>query len=253
MKGLAGNIRAEFLKMRHTFLYPLHLIVPVLGSGIFLLYYSYAAGHSEAAQAAGYVEVIGGVFPLMASIVCAGNVGLEESGHFQTLLGGSVHKGRALLAKWLALFSLGALAVLMAVLLFAAGYSFLPGKVGLSFGVYVFLAVLLCLGSIPVYLEHLFLNLRFGKAVSMGVGVAQFLLASLFLTGLGDGRWFFFPCTWSARGSMTVLTYFTRSEYARVMAAELKNAGLLCLLILAVLCVIIGVWFYFYEGRQWDD
>ena len=75
---------------------------------------------------------------------------------------------------------------------------------------YALLAALLCLGSIPVYLEHLFLNLQFGKAVSIGVGAAQFLLASLFLTGLGDGKWYFFPCTWSARGSMTAMTYFVR-------------------------------------------
>ena len=43
MRGFVRDLRAEFLKMRRTFLYPMHLIVPVVGSIVFLLYYSYAA------------------------------------------------------------------------------------------------------------------------------------------------------------------------------------------------------------------
>lgn len=253
MRGFVRDLRAEFLKMRRTFLYPMHLIVPVVGSSVFLLYYSYAACYSEAAQVAGYVEIIGSVFPLLASIICAGNIGLEESGHFQTFLGNHTCKGRAFFTKWLALLLSGMLAVVLAMVLFAAGYSFLPGKEGLSAGVYSILTVLICLGSAPVYLEHLFLNLQFGRAVSMGVGAAQFLLTALFLTGLGDGRWYFFPSTWSARWSMTVLTCLARDEYAGRLAAEMKYAGVLCLLILTALCAMIGIWFHFYEGRRLDD
>lgn len=57
---------------------------------------------------------------------------------------------------------------------------------------YVRLTGTLIFGSVPLYLEHLFLNLIFPKTVSQCVGVAQSVVSALFLTGLGEGRWQFF-------------------------------------------------------------
>lgn len=238
--------------MRHTFLYPLHLALPVMGSLLFLLYFCVTGG-SSGAQVSGYAEVIGIALPFAVSIVCAGNVGLEEKNHFQVFLGGTLCKGNSFLAKFLALLGLGSLAVLAAVLLFGAGYGGLPGKENLSFRVYGWLAVILCAGSIPLYLEHLFLNLMFSKQVSLSVSVAQFLLSALFLTGLGDGRWPFFPCTWSAKGAALFLAYATGNVRENIFTGEMRGVSLVCLLLMSALCVIIGVWFRFYEGRQCDD
>lgn len=252
MKGLFHLMRAELLKMRHTFHYGLHIGAPVLGSLIFVLYYS-VSGWNEVAQISGFVEVIGIALPFVVSLVCAGNVGLEEGNHFQTFLGSSVRKWNAFLAKWLVLLVLCFITVLAAVLLFGAGFHWWLGKAGLSFADYAILAVTLWVGSAPLYLEHLFLNLRFTKSVSLSVGVAQFLLASLFLTGLGDGRWQFFPCAWSSRGVLLVLSYLTRKDMAEVLAAEVRSSLFLCLLLLAVIYAIIRAWFHFYEGRQCND
>ena len=77
MRELFGCIRAELVKMRHTFLYPLHLALPVLGNALFLLYYR-VSGWSREAQISGYAQVIGIALPFAVSIVCAGNVELEE-------------------------------------------------------------------------------------------------------------------------------------------------------------------------------
>jgi len=71
MRELFRCMRAELVKMRHTFLYPLHITVPVIGSAIFLLYYR-VAGWNETAQISGYAEVIGIALPFVVSIVCAG-------------------------------------------------------------------------------------------------------------------------------------------------------------------------------------
>jgi len=252
MKGLFGCIRAEFVKMRHTFLYPLHVAVPLIGSVIFLLYYR-AAGWSEMGEIGGYIEIIGIALPFMVSVVCAGNVGLEEQNHFQAFLGGTVYKRNSFLAKFLTLLGLGTAAVAAAVFLFAAGYGCLPGKESIPYESFGLLAVILCLGSIPLYLEHLFLNLMFARQVSLCVGAAQFLLSALFLTGLGEGRWPFFPCTWSARGVSIFLTFIFKMDMRDILIAEMKKPFLICLLIMLVICVIIGVWVRFYEGRQCND
>lgn len=252
MKNLFGGVRAELVKMRHTFLYGLHIAAPVLGSVIFLLYYR-VSGWNEIAQISGFVEIIGIALPFAISLVCAGNVNLEEENHFQTFLGSSAHKWQAFLAKWLVLLGLGFLAVLSAIFLFAAGYHFGLGKDGISKEAYVMLAVILCLGCIPLYLEHLFLNLMFSKAVSLGVGVAEFLLSSLFITGLGNGRWQFFPCTWSTRGSLLFLTYVSQKEKGDYLITEMQYSSIICFLLTAVIYAIIKRWFYFYEGRQCND
>ena len=223
-----------------------------MGSVIFLLYYR-VVGWSEAAQISGYAEIIGISLPFVVSIVCAGNVGLEEKNQFQTLLGGSVYRWNSFLAKYLVLLGIGIMAVLAAIFLFAAGYRQILGKESICFSTYGKMAVILSLGSIPLYLEHLFLNLMFAKSISLCAGVAEFLLSALFLTGLGEGRWPFFPCTWSARGTAIFLAYAAENDVAGLIMAEMKNALVVCLLLMLMICAIIRIWFHFYEGRQCDD
>lgn len=252
MRELFRGIRGEFVKMRHTFLYPLHIAVPLTGSLVFLLYYR-SSGWNNMAQISGFIQIIGIVFPIVASIICVGNVELEEGNHFQCFLGNAQHKWNSFLAKWLALWGLSVLAVSAAVFLFAAGYRFVLKKEGLALEVYIYLTFILSLGSFILYLEHLFFNLVFPKQVSLCVGVAQFLLASLFLTGLGDGRWQFFPGTWGLRGVSLALALISQKEYTDACMAEVRVAVPVCLLITGISYAIIRIWFYFYEGRRCND
>ena len=252
MKDWTRRMRAEVLKMRHTFLLPLHAALPLLGSAVFLLYYR-VSGWSERMQISGYMECVGAGFPFVIGIICAGNIGLEEQNHFQVLLGGSIRKWKGFAAKCLVLSGLGLLAVGGAVLLFGAGYGFIPGKEGLSVGWYLRLSLILFLGSIPMYLEHLFLSLAFSGTVSQCAGVVQSLLSALFLTGLGEGRWFFFPCTWSARGSIMALNCIYQGEMGAAFFCEIRKAAVICPVCFFLLCAMIGIWFHFYEGRQRND
>lgn len=244
--------RAELVKMKRTYLYGLHIAVPVAGSLIFLLYY-HAAGWGDMEEIAGYIEIIGIALPFAVSLVCAGNVGLEEGNHFQTFLGSSARKWRAFAVKWMVLWGLGFMTVAAAVFLFTAGFQRGLGKEGVSIGTYAGAAVVLWLGSVPLYLEHLFLNFVFTKSVSLSVGVAQFLLSALFLTGLGDGRWQFFPCTWSARGSVLLLYCMAEEGREALWRMELRTSFVICLLLMLLLYAIIRVWFHFYEGRKCND
>lgn len=242
--------RAEGIKLRHTILFWLHLILPAGGCLLFLSYYSFAP-QDEIQQISAFLQAIGIAYPLAAGVACARSVELEEGNHFQTFLGTASRKTNALLAKWAVLQGMGLLAVLAAVFLFAGGYHWALGKSGLTAQHYLLSCLGLWLGSIPLYAEHLFLNLRFSKSVSMGVGVAQFLLAALFLTGLGDGLWQFFPCTWSARGTMEILSRSLQGGAGN--GDDGQVAAGVCALLLGLLCVIMLTWFQFYEGRQCND
>ncbi len=252
MKVILRGIRTEFLKMRHTLLYPLSIAIPLLASGLFLLYYRFA-GWSEQAQISGYMELAGMALPFLVSVLCAGNIRLEEQNHFQVFLGSYPHKWNGLAVKGLALAGLCLSSISSGVFLFGTGYRVLLGKEGLSASWYLWMILVLFLGSVPLYLEHLFWNLQFSGTISQCVGVSQSLLSALFLTGLGEGRWKFFPCTWSARGVMLLCGRIAQNKTDSFFF-DLKETGwVICPLLFVLLCAIIGLWFHFYEGRQCND
>lgn len=232
----------EVHKLRHTILLWLHIIVPLGGSGLFLLYYGMHGWGNLLYHMVGFVEMAGFALPVLVSVLCSRAVELEEENHFQVFLGTSGKKGETLLAKWIVLQVLEAGAVVLGIGSFGVIYCLMSGNKIVSIDVWGMFMLALILGSPALYLVHLFLNLRFSKTVSMGVGVVESLVAALFVTGIGEGIWQFFPCSWGARICMCVAE-------GRKAPAEL----LVCALITVGLCVIIFVWFQFYEGRQCND
>ena len=130
-KRVMGSVRAELLKMKHTFLIPFHVAVPVIIAGFMLFYYRGTIGNPMG-QTMAYFELIGIGLPFVVSIVCAGNIGLEEQNHFQVFLGNYKVKGKGFVVKGVVLFGMGVLAIFGAAVLFAAGYHFLLGKEGIG-------------------------------------------------------------------------------------------------------------------------
>jgi len=245
-------VRCELLKQRHTPLLPVHFLLPAIGCAVFLLYYAVTAW-SAAEQTAAYFQAVGCVYPLASSAVCSMAVSLEEQNHFQILLGLPLNKKNAFYAKWFFLLGCGFCAAFLSVYLFAAGQRFVLGETGMSWQAYSIFFLILWAGSAPLYLEHLFLNLRFSRTVSMGISVAQLLMSALFLTSLGDGRWQFFPCTWQAKGCGIASVFFTNSGRRDLLELELAGALPVCVLILLALFIIMSIWFGFYGGRQCNE
>lgn len=249
---LYRGLKGEFCKMRHTSLFLLHLLLPLLGCLVFLWYFSFSRGRVQG-HIGGFIQAVGCAYPFAASLVCAKAVALEGENHFQVFLGTLKRKETAFFAKWLSLELLGFAAVFLTVFGFALGYHGILGREGLSFLVYGKAVLVLWMGSIPLYLEHLFFNLQFSGAISMGIGLAQSLTAALFLTGLGEERWQFVPCTWPARGGNLLLLSAWGTDQGAYFLGETEKAFKAGLLLTALLCVIILAWFYFYEGRQRNE
>lgn len=243
------QLKAEFVKMQHTFLIPIHIFVPVVASLVFLVW----TRASAQLQLLVYVQAIGIAFPVLASVICGGDVETELPGHFQGFLMNPGKREVIFLAKWMSLQMMAFLAVMGAMMLYAMGNYAVLGNENISVGVFFKAGLILWLGSLPLYPEHLFLNLRFSKAVSLAVSIGQLLISVLYLTGIGDGKWQYFPCSWSSRGAAMYLTeLFERRIPGRLFPMDLRNI-LTCILLGTVLCAIIFVWFHFYEGRQENE
>ena len=78
-------------------------------------------------------------------------------------------------------------------------FSFLLGQNEIPFALYVEISFILFSCQIFIYIWHLFLNFRFSKGASIGIGIIESLLAALMLTGMGDVIWKYMPCAWGAR------------------------------------------------------
>ena len=246
--------KAEYRKMKGTYLPLIFAGVPLLGCGLFLLYYSFSPWDTES-EIMAYAEAMGAALPLLISLLSAISVELEERNHFQTFLGTAKKKKSALLGKYFALLFFTFLSFLLAVGLFGVGFTSLLGKEGMTTGLCVRLIFALWLPSAALYGIHLFLDLTFPKSVSIAVGTGESLISALFLTGLGDGLWTFVPASWSARWAAYVTGMELNDTYRKMVQENLNLRGnaKICLLITFLLCAIILVWFRFYEGRQCND
>ncbi len=243
-------VKAEAWKMRHTLLPWFHILLPLLGISIFLAYYRVSIVNDEG-KVFGYIQTLSIVFPLIISVVCALDVEMEEQGHFQTLLGAPVRKWKPLLAKWLVLAGSGMGSMLLAVGGFASGYGIMTGRTVYTPAQYLGIAAVLWLGGANLYLLHLFLNLAFSKQISMCVGTAELLVAALFLTGLGEGLWQFFPCSWGSRWSGYLLLYW--KGQITVSAGFVSRSLAVGMGLTGVLWGMIFLWYHYYEGRQCHD
>lgn len=246
--------KAEYRKMKGTYLPLIFAGVPLLGCGLFLLYYSFSPWDTES-EIMAYAEAMGAALPFLISLLSALSVEMEERNHFQTFLGTARKKKSALLGKYIALLLCTFFSFLLAVGIFGAGFTFLLGKEGMTPGLCVKLIFALWLPSAALYGIHLFLDLTFPRSVSIAVGTGESLISALFLTGLGDGLWTFVPASWSARWAAYVTGMELNDTYRKMVQENLnlKGNAKICLLITFLLCAIILVWFRFYEGRQCND
>ena len=213
MRGFLREIRAELWKMRHTVLYPLHLGIPLLGAAVFLAY-GWFAGRSGPGLLSGYVEAIGVALPFVISVVCSGNIRLEEENHFQIFLGVNKHRWKNFLTKFCVLTGMGFLSIAAAVLIFGAGLGCFVERnpaVQIPWMLYLQLTAVLFLGAVPLYLEHLFLNLKFSGMVSQcGCG-------AVFAVGLVSYR--------TGRRKMAIFSLLLECKGRSHAAAELDISG----------------------------
>lgn len=79
-------LKAEYRKMKGTYIPFIYVGVPILGCALFLLYYSFSAWNTES-EIMAYAEAMGAALPLLISLLSAISVELEERNHFQTFLG----------------------------------------------------------------------------------------------------------------------------------------------------------------------
>lgn len=177
--------RAALMRLARSPLMPVHLACGLAGGAACGWYFS-TARWDPAFGADAYVQLLGAMMPLMASIVCA--LALDEerqAGHLANLTAVPT-RGRTILAYYAALVCMGAVALAVALGLFAAILA-AAGRLTLGAGTLA-LAWLGCLlGSLPLYALLMALALRFGRNATIAVGAVGLVLAFFSVGGLAHG------------------------------------------------------------------
>ena len=123
----------SFIKCATPFWFPLHVIVPVAAGVLFLAWTRISAQ----LQFSVFVQAVGVVFPVLASVICAGNIELELSGHLQGFLMTTGKRESIFLAKWMSLEILAFLAVMGSVILYGVGNRTILGDMEIPFSIFL--------------------------------------------------------------------------------------------------------------------
>ena len=251
MIELKKLIKADIIKLKSSQIPWMHLYIPILGLVIFLIYYSYAPWTSFSKVSA-YLQVLSITFPMLIGIITS-IVAEQEyiAGGFKNILIASETKNLSIMSKFTLCLLFGSLSTILAVVGFYIGYSFIDSNI---YPIYINLAIVAILigSNIFLYILHLFLSFRFSKAVSIGVGIAESLVAALFLTGMGDGRWPFLPSSWSIRFTSSLLMKYQSAEDI-LLDQDLKLGIIISIVLTFISFVIMLVWFKNWEGNRTEE
>ncbi len=114
MKSLWYAIKSEVVKLRHTPIFLLHIIVPLLGGLLFAMYFHLYSGQQSITQRLNLIlQATSAFFPLAISIAVSLGINLEEEGHFQALFVGMESKSKLIIAKLILFLGIGAVAIVI--------------------------------------------------------------------------------------------------------------------------------------------
>lgn len=247
MRSIFKCICADMIKSKHTPLLLLHLLFPLIGSIMFVGYF-HVSGWSESVNVSVFLETIAIVFPFFIGIVVGLMIQLEyQAGHFQLMLGTVKSRTSVYIGKCIYFMMLAAISITICITIFTILYPVMP----LSF--YLKVGLLLLLAVSPIYLLSLLLGLKFGKSVSMGLGIVGSLISALMLTGLGDSIWKVIPWAWGVRFMDYCILKQTSQQITIYIENEYYTAFFIMVTVIIVLLIISLLWFNYYEGGKGNE
>lgn len=260
-------LRSELLRLARSPLLAAHVACGLAGGVACGAYFS-VARWDTALGADAYAQFLGAMMPLMTGIACGLAVDEERRAGQLANLTALPHRATAVLAKLAALVISGALALALAFGVFGA---ILAGVGRLTVSPLTLLAAGMgaLAGSLTLYALALWLALRFGRNVAIGVGAAGLLLAFFSVGGLAHGLMTgeltgaapagvlgFLPFSWAARLASLGIEGAIAAARSAAQVASVKSAAAACAVPCAVLSLVavaaLAWWFCRFEDGRTD-
>ena len=240
------NLQADLLKMKGTPITLAHILIPVITSGLFLIYYSFSAWN-ENTRIITFYQAVGAGFPVLIGIFAASMIKQEQNaGGFQNLLT-LPQKTTAFLSKVLLLLIFSMFSVLLTTFIFGFGFCMILKDSTGGMGICMTAAFVMWCSSIPLYIWQMILAFRFGEGVSIGAGILSGLVSALMLTGLGDYIWKYTFVSWTSRIPYTYLKLALGESGA---INELEAVIPIYCIFTVISMVYYLLWAFRYEGSK---
>lgn len=241
-------LKAEFKKTKHLSVRTAHIFIPVGTAITFIFYYSFSAW-SSFVKIETYFQVLAMGFPFLIGLFCAMLAEQELfAGAFKNMLS-APKRHMAFFSKLALLVLFGMSAVLAASVLFGTVEFFFAGQTIAGYGFYYLAAFVLAGTNIFLYIMHLFLALRFNKGVTISLGIVESLISALFITGIGDSIWMYFPAAWGLR-LVTSLLLFNTGAVCNLLKDDCICAIIICTVTTAAALIAFGIWACHWDGEE---
>lgn len=246
MFKILSMIKADFIKMKNTPFYWIHICLPIMGVVFFMVGYSFLS-YDGTSKTLGYLKVILLLFPVLIGVLASMVIEQEAgAGRFKEMLGCVYGKQLSLISKTSMLLFSGLTSTIIAVGGFFIGFQFYLHENVLPASFYGYIILIIFGSQVFLYMFHIGLSLLWGAGASIGMGIFESLTAALMSTSLGDGIWQWIPCGWGIRLS----TYFSL-KYQSVNGLPEFNEGVKnSILFTIIFGILLIIWFNFYEGRK---
>ena len=202
---IGRSLNADLRKMKGTSVILAHLLIPIITSVIFLIYYFFSPWN-ENMKVIAFYQAIGAGLPVLIGIFTASVMEQEQNaGDFLKYCCLYRINLQHFYSKLLMLLVLCLCSILLTAIIFGIGFGRIASSdIEIMKGC-IFAALLLWGSSVPLYLWQMILAFQFGKGVSIGAGIISGLISALMLTGLGDYVWKYVFVCWTGRVPYTYL------------------------------------------------
>lgn len=249
-------MKSDFMKMRRTPFYWIHICLPFIGVLIFLGYYSFSSWNSIN-KINGYLEALSLTFPVLIGVVCSMVIEKEVmAGKFKEMLSTEYGRRTCLLSKILILLLSGLISLTLAIGGFFIGFQYILKQNSISLTFYINAILIIFVAQIFLYLFHLWLSIKLGSGTSIGMGIFESLVSALLITGLGDRIWQWIPCGWSVRfcnnlffNTSNVADGFNKLADINSVFSSSSAGFINCIIFTIAFGVFFIIWFEFFEGR----
>lgn len=241
-------LKSDIYKLRRSWFFVIHLLFPVLGAVLMLLY-SHLSSGTELNKLAAFTQIIAIAFPFVISVVCQVVAEQEsQAGHFQNILT-LPSRPKTIFSKFAVLLLSGLFSVALSTALFGILFSYITGT-KLPVGFFVLIPIVLWASNIMMYGLHLILAFRYGRNFGIGIGVIESLLSAILQTDLGTGLWYVIPYGLGVHFAESAMTYLF--NLLPVGSFETQTGILFCIVVTCGTIGLAALWFSRYSGISSD-
>lgn len=231
---------SNFTKIKRTPIILLHLLLPIVITTLFLIYFAFAGYHIISDVRLFFVILQIG-YPIFVGIVVPILIQLDRNiNNIQNALGLVESRRSVYLGKLFFLLFLSSISIITYELCFYIGVNLFLDISVTHFDSYLDLFYIFLFSNLFLYLLHVPIAFRFGSSISVLLGISGTILAGFFENAIGDKIWPIIPWEWGVRFLKNAFDFSSAPIFWGIISL---------IMITSMILVLSILWFSRWEGK----